>query len=643
MRAKHVLPALIVLLLAAPLAALPDVTPGKWRRLGPEGGELFGLAVAPGNPNVVYATSQGTIYRSLNGGATWTLVNGEQYSYELTVDAANPFLVYESDGDVFRSLDGGATWAMLDGPGYPYAVRQVAAHPRYAKTVFAVTTGGLFRSADAGLHWKAVRGGLPNVFEAFWIVIDPVSPRRMYLLTGDDTLEVFYKSLDGGYSWQPMDNSFIPAGDFVTALATHPRSSRTLYMAASNAVYKSTDGGAAWKATGAGLEGWVETLLIPPGRSDSVYAGTTEGLFLSLDGGATWARQSQGLALPGDVSLLVASGQTLLALGYGAGRRSGVFRSRDGGRSWAFSSRGIFSTEVTVVEFGAPGTIWCVADFNLFRSTDDGLTWRRIQTDPASPRVPVQVAVDPTDRSNVFVIDSDGAFWRSGDAGATWEPGGPAGNAGLKVYDLVVDPQTPSILYAAGARGIAKSTDRGDTWTLLSAEPAKYYYEVHIAPSSPSTLYAAAGLGNLTWLLQRSTDAGATWTRMNFENEGVIETSLAVDPLVATTVYAADNGYIYRSTDGGNTWSEFSDLVNSNTAYPLAISDTGRLYSAEWDIGVVSYADGNPAGQVLGRFLPWPFNTLALDPHDPCRVFGGPWAQGLLVFRHTGIPGCPAP
>src|SRR5829696_1558880 len=121
MRAKHVLPSLVLLLLAiflvGPLAAQSDMTPGKWRRLGPEGGELAGLAVAPGNPNVVYANSQWTTYRSLNGGATWTLVNDEQYSYKLTVDAADPFLVYALDSNAFRSLDGGATWKMLDGPG----------------------------------------------------------------------------------------------------------------------------------------------------------------------------------------------------------------------------------------------------------------------------------------------------------------------------------------------------------------------------------------------------------------------------------------------------------------------------------------------------------------------------------------------
>jgi hypothetical protein len=156
---------------------------------------------------------------------------------------------------------------------------------------------------------------------------------------------------------------------------------------------------------------------------------------------------------------------------------------------------------------------------------------------------------------------------------------------------------------------------------------------------APSTLYAA-GIGGIA----KSTDRGDTWTRMNFESDGILEPSLAVDPRVATTVYATYRGNIYRSTDGGNTWSEIGKSANSNAAYPLVISDTGRLYAAAWITGVVSYADGDPVGDLLGgRYFYNGFYALAPDPHDPCRLFAGPWARSLLVFRHTGIDGCPAP
>jgi photosystem II stability/assembly factor-like uncharacterized protein len=639
MRAKHLLPALILLLLAAPLCAQTNRAAGEWRRLGPDGGFVYGLAVAPSNLRVLYASTQGAFFRSLDGGASWAWTSDEQSPYEPTVDAADPLLVYAQLSYALRSRDGGATWAALDVPAH--TLRQLAAHPRTAKTVFAATTEGLFRSTDAGLHWKAVRGGLPAKFDAVRLVVDPAAPRRLYLVTAEPWR--LFRSLDGGFSWQEMDNS---PGGFLRAFTTHPRSPRTLYAGVDQAVFKSTDGGASWKATGPGLEGSVETLRIFPSRPNTVYAGTSDGLFRSLDGGATWSR-SEGLPPGSSVFELVASGKTLVAAAVPFDRRAGVYRSEDGGLTWAFSSRGLSSLDVIAVDFGAPGTIWIVADGFLFRSTDAGTNWSRVRPDRTTIFGPAVIAVDPTDRSNVFVLSNNtsGTVWRSPDAGRTWET---AGHADLQATKLVIDPQTPSTLYATGIGGVAgagggivKSTDGGATWTLLPADPVTFYSDLDIAPSSPSTLYASAHLEDFTPVFLRSTDGGATWTHLGFQSHGAIYASLAVDPLVATTLYTSDQGYIHRSTDGGATWSQISNPVDSNATYPLTISDSGRLYAAVWDIGVVAYEDGNPTGDVLGMHFPWGFNVLAPDPHSPCRVYLGPQSRGLLGFTYTGTAGCP--
>ena len=648
MRAKHVLPALI-LLLAAPLAAQVEVIPGEWRRIGPDGGIVTELTVAPSNPGVVYAGTLGAFYRSLDGGASWAFQDDDGVSpVQPTVDAANPFLVYAQLASAVRSRDGGGNWEVLKVPGAP--IRQLVAHPRIARTVFAATAGRIFQSTDAGSHWKALRGaGLPNGFDPFRLVVDPVSPRRMYLLTQEENFEKWFlfKSLDGGFSWQAMDSSFIPPGNFVVALITHPRSSRILFAAVNHIVFKSTDGGASWKSTLARHDAFMQGLLIPPGQPNVVYAPTGNGLFRSLDGGATW-RRSEGLSASSHFRQLALSGSRLVASISAPDRREGVYRSEDGGLSWIFSSRGLTSLDVTAVDFGAPGTVWAVASTFLFRTTDDGLSWSRIRPDRTTTLGPAAIAVAPSDRSNVFVLYTDGAVWRSHDAGRTWEA---AGNAGLWTADLAIDPQTPSTLYASGVVAgnggggigtIAKSTDGGATWTALPVERV-FYDDVDIAPSSPSTLYAAGHLENSKPVLQRSTDGGATWTRLSFDGQGTNRATLAVDPLVATTLYTFDQGYLYRSADGGATWSQAARAMNGNPAYPLAISDSGRVYAAVWAVGVTAYEDGNPPGGVLGNILPWGFNVLAHDPHDPCRLYAGPLNRSLFVFRYTGTAGCPAP
>ncbi len=645
MRAKHVLLSLILLFPAA-LAAQLNRAAGEWRRLGPDGGTLTDLIAAPANPKVLYASAQGEFHRSVDGGASWISTQDVRFTVKLAVDAVDPSLVYAvQDGQPVRSRNGGLTWEPIDVPGGN--IRQLVAHPRFARTVYAASEGGLFRSADAGLSWKWIRRGFPSTYSAHLLVIDPVTPRRLYVAI--EEVGTYRRSLlrsrDGGVSWQPIDNGLL-AGREILALTTHPRSASTLYVSIPEDVLKSTDEGRSWRSVDPGdSAGRVHVLAVHPTRPEVVYAGADGGLFRSENGGASWSLLTQGLPESGSVSRLVISRQTFLAAVVAIGRRGGVFRSADAGSSWIFSSRGIQDLDVDVVDFGAPGTLWVVADFVLLRSTDSGLTWSRVRPDRAAAVPPTVVAVDPTDRSRVFVLYSDGSVWRSADAGRTWEAGG---NAGLQALSLSIDPQTPSTLYATGiggtvgTGGIAKSVDRGDTWTLLPVRPA-VYYEVDIAPSSPSTLYTAGTLEDFTPVLLRSDDGGASWVELRFDGQGVIYPSLAVDPLVATTVYTTDQGYIYKSTDGGQTWSQVSNPVDSNATYPLASSDSGRLYAAVWDTGVVAYEDGNPTGNILGRFFPWGFNALAPDPHDPCRVYVAAQSRGLLVFTYTGTAGCPAP
>lgn len=630
---------LVLLISTAPLAAV-DVAPGEWRFLGPDGGSVTELVAAPSNPQVMYAVSQSTLYRSVDGGATWTRATDDT-RFHVAVDAVNPSLVYAAVSlRIARSVDGGVTWQELDTPGSGLPINQLVAHPRFARTLFAATNDGLFQSTNAARSWKRLGRGLPARYQAHLLVVDPAAPRRLYLaLTDVATLAPrLFKSLDGGATWQRIDNGPL-AGKPLLALVPHARSSRILYASTPEDIYKTADGGRTWTAIGhrGGVEGITTALAVQADRPGLLFAGSSNGVYRSLNAGATWQWVLAGV----DASLFLVSPRGLFANFNRLDQPDGLFRSPDGAITWHFAGQGIRALTVTHIQLGEPGTLWILTDdHHVLRSTDQGLTWSLIRPDPLSIFSIVAVAVDPADRANVFILYLDGATWRSGDAGRTWEPGG---SAGLQALDVEVDPQTPSTLYAAGYGGIAKSTDAGDTWTRLPAQNAAFYSDLDVAPSSPSTLYAVGNDGDFNTFFLRSQDGGATWTRLSLFNRNLTPPALAVDPLVATTVYSTDDaGHVLESTDAGETWSAVSETIDATIIHPIDTAPSGRIYAAVWDVGVFALEPGSPAMLLLGdRFFPWIFTAVAADPHDPCRVWAGAQATSLMRFTYTGTAECP--
>lgn len=633
---------LVLLASAAPLLAVD----GAWQFLGPDGGQVYDVAFQPGNPQVMYATVPGGVFKSRDGGATWAWAGAglDQLSQTSNVafDAVHREMIYVAQASgVFRSSDGGRTWA--------YARRAsaywVAAHPRLAGTVFAATELGLFRSSNNGTSWTRLTQGLPVSYRATLIVFDPSSERRLYASIQESSTDKggLFRSTDGGATWRPIHGGPL-RNQRVFGLAVDPRSPQTLYAGTSDAAFKSTNGGTTWRATGLTSPGVVWNLKLHPRLSNVIYAGTGTGLYRSQNGGATWTPVTRGLPAREPVFAFAfspSSAQTIYAGVTTIFEQSGVFKSVNGGRSWTFSSRGIFGlyVESIAVDPEDSNTLWIIGNTVPFRSTDRGRTWTRVGFGPRAGNIRAKrVAVNPRDGSNVFLMLPNGFLQRSHDGGQTWEDAGnpdvtPFGNA-----TIVFDPQTPSTIYIAGI-GIAKSTDGGTTWVKLSGEPADMvFFDLEIAPSSPSTLYGTGGGGSGGPRVVRSTDGGATWMRIQ---QGLPSSlfHLAVDPLVSTTVYGALDGNIYRTTDGGGSWSVFSNLFRDQNLHPLAISPAGPLYVGVWIDNVYELQDGGtwaPLGVSPFRMV---YLILAVNPEDPCRIYVGT-SWGLLAFTKSGTAGC---
>lgn len=160
------------------------------------GSESSVAAFAPGNANVLYVSGHdsswdGIIYRSANGGASWTDVTGEVNSepYALAVDLQDANIVYAGTwGGLWRSANGGAAWAKCTFPTYAYNFRAVAMNPSNPQEVFAGHDKGVFHSQDRGLTWTDLGAGL-----------DIPSVQKLFFNPATRTL---YAATEGGGLWK---------------------------------------------------------------------------------------------------------------------------------------------------------------------------------------------------------------------------------------------------------------------------------------------------------------------------------------------------------------------------------------------------------------------------------------------------------
>src|SRR5579872_2650644 len=459
-------------LLALALSPLPAVAGiDRWTPVGPDTGIVSVLAAAPSRPATVYAgLTSGGVYRSLDGGNTWTSAsNGIHVNEQINALAVDPRLPGRlwaaTNGMIYRSTDGGAHWASVrDGGGLVLAV-----DPTVPSTVYASLGDiGFQRSLDAGATWLTLDGS-PAGIEA--LAIDPAHSATLYAGTSSG----FFISRDRGASWQPSDRG-LPASPFALSLAIDPRSPRTIYLvlsgvAADHMVFRSDNGGASWTAVDHGLLGPTFQVAVDPGKGGAVWALSAFGLFRSLDRGRTWSYADAGLPPVYQVNTVL-PGATLLA-----GTGAGVFKSANRGASWSSSSSGILAANLQGLALDPlrPLRLWSL-DWagNVYRTTSGGGQWALL---PAPPDGPINgpLASDPNGPGVLYAGISGGRILRSADAGNHWAAGSPLNC--FEPLTIAVDPRDSSVVYTAGDPseagcvsipdlcGIFRSDDAGAYWS----------------------------------------------------------------------------------------------------------------------------------------------------------------------------------
>jgi hypothetical protein len=479
-----------------------------WKRVSQPSGLLTTLAVDGGSPSIVYAltensTFEAKIWRSLNGGSTWSAVGPTlpSLSNSLVVDPVTHVAYLGTESGLLISKDRGATWRPARGWPARFGVSALAAR---ARTVYAgavdktsrFTGRGAYVSKDGGSTWSPASQGLGQV-RARVLAVAPNNPKAV--VAGADGWGAF-KSLSSGTSWTLASRGLgtLP----IARIAPDPFQPGTFYAGAFSAgVWKTSSAGASWQPLRPMmLEGaMVMTLAPDPHRRNRIYAGTNGALARSLDGGLTWTLLDGGLHAAGFSGQLLVD--PLRPSTLYAGTRHGLFRSGDGGETWS-PGAGAECTFPAALAIAPAGTVYLAglaipgcggspSGGVLLTSDDGGLTWAFRGSLPEEV-TPTALVVDPASASTLYL--STWGLFRSTDGGVTWQP---VTQFASQINSLVFGGSDLRTLYAGLGiyQGARASRDGGATWASAGSGLFETTVDGLFWDSLAGVLYAATDRG----------------------------------------------------------------------------------------------------------------------------------------------------
>jgi len=627
------------------------LTASDWMALGPFGGDVADVGASPTNASIAIAgiapsSGSGTVFRSIDGGASWTEVAAltGQSTYDVEFDSLGRCYIGTIDG-VWRSADDGATWTNLPlGIGLNDQVFEITIDPTNDANLWVGVadalgnqTQTLLHSIDSGATWtnRAPAGG-PYTFTG--IELDVGTPGKVFAAwSGAFGGGGVFVSGDNGLSWANRSAGLPgnPMEDLVFDGTTLYLCGGQLFGSQDVGVWSTTNDGMTW--TQLSNAGWpllaitdLELDPAAPGRILCTSLGA--GLFESLDSGATW---SFGVGVTSilsgrSVQISPTSASTLF-LGTDS---NAVWRSTNGGAAFAPSSIGIGQLDVYSVATNPANPAEIAIAFQglnnggVQTSNDGGLTWGN---EPVPGTRWNTVGFDP---SGTLYALSDGPttiapealYRRSG--GGNWSSIGPDQGTAFEseLVALAFDPQDPSvILLGGGDFGVAgfeptvwRSPDLGASWTKVYEGPNDNEDVTAITHSTAgSGVWVASftdfGGNPQTGGALRSSDNAASWVEsgsgLSAETQGF---DLSLDP-DGSAVFLADgdtgagNGGLFRSGDGGQSWTQVDGGGEGSTRGVVQNPNNAA------EVVTLHIVTPKVRASLLGGGFPAPYDT-GLDP-----------------------------
>lgn len=611
----------------------------KARSIGPAGmsGRVTAIDVVTENPDVIFVgTASGGVWKSENGGLTWNPIFDDQDFASIgaikinqnAIDViwvgtgeGNPRNSQSSGNGIYKSMDGGKTWKHM-GLKNTRNIHRILIDPRNAETIYVGVQGsawgpgeerGLFKTTDGGNTWEKILY-LNNTTGAGDLIMDPSNPNKLFVgmwqfsrqpwfFTSGGEGSGLYVTYDGGENFQRLnEKNGLPKGELGRiGLGISPNNPKVVYAlveSKKNALYRSDDGGHKFKMIAdkniGGRPFYYGEIHIDPNNENRLY-NLHSLVDVSDDGGKTFRTMMPYAKAhpdhhawymhPKDGSFII------------DGNDGGLTMSRDQGETWRFI-RNLPLAQFYHINYDMD------KPYNIYGGMQDNGSWRgpsqvynvqgiqNVYWQELSFGDGFDVVPDRTDSRYGFTMSQQGNVMRydleTGHSKFV-QPVHPDGEDLRFNWNAAIaaDPFNKKGLYF-GSQYVHKSTDRGDTWTIISPDLTTNDPEKQKSMESGGLTYDATGAENYTtilaiapselnekviWVgtddgnLQLTTDGGKTWENKFKNIKGVPEGSWIPqihpstynegEAFVVINDYRRDNWapYIMHTTDFGKKWT----------------------------------------------------------------------------------------
>ena len=632
------------------------------------------------------------MYKSIDAGKTWTHLGlrDTQQIARVEVDPKNPERVFvaalghpygpNDERGIFRSTDGGRTFQKVLYRDPDTGGKDVDVDPSDPNIVYATLfegrqgpwengawsgVGGIFKSTDGGTTWKELKNGLPDRIGNAELTIAPSNPKRLYAYvtaaageggrSGRGTGRVggragpiegqarpmqpppnpIYRSDDGGETWTTVSNDQRVGTSNEASICVDPKNPDWLIVT-SQVTYKSEDGGKTWvpfKGAPGGDD--YQYAWINPNNTDIILAVADQGAVVSLDRGQTWSSwYNQSTAAMFHITTDSAFPYRVCGGQQDSGSACVASRGNDGAitfREWhpvGIEEYGyaapdpldpdiVYGSKVVTKYDRRTGQVAEVGPIESGRGGRGGQT--------TGPVVNRQVRTQPlvfsmADRKSLFY--GTNVLWKTIDGGLTWRQISP--DLTRKTHDV--------------PKSVGKYTDQVTAANQANENGARVVYTIGPSYKDVNRIW----IGTDDGVIATTADGGLHWTDVTPTQLGSYWKVFMIEPgrFDPLTAYAAvntlriddQNPHLFRTHDGGKTWTEIVNGIPGGSALSAIREDVkrkGLLFAGTESQVYVSFDDGDHWESLRLNMAPSSVRDLQVTDDD---LVAGTHGRGIWIL-----------